>query len=60
MASDEQKPSGKPVKETDVERQERLAAALRQNLARRKAQGRARKAAGDGDGNGASSEGGEK
>jgi hypothetical protein len=52
MGNDMQKLSGKPRKETDVERRERLASALRQNLARRKAQGRARKAAGDGDGNG--------
>lgn len=62
MVKDTQKSSGKPRKETDVERKERLASALRQNLARRKAQGRARKAAGDGDGNGtaASPEGEEK
>jgi hypothetical protein len=55
MAGDDKTPSGKPVKETATERQERLAAALRQNLAKRKAQGRARKAAGSGAGAGDSS-----
>ena len=37
---------GRRGRETATERKEQLAAALRQNLARRKAQGRARKTAG--------------
>jgi hypothetical protein len=42
-------PGPKPGKEAGEERKERLAAALRQNLARRKSQGRARKSAGKGE-----------
>ncbi|WP_436642639.1 hypothetical protein [Microbaculum sp. FT89] len=47
MTGDDAKTSEKPKKEAPQGREERLAAALRQNLARRKAQGRARKTAGD-------------
>ncbi len=47
MTGDDARPSWKAIKETADERKARLAAALRRNLARRKAQGRARRSAGE-------------
>lgn len=44
MTDDGEKQSGRGRGAPEAERQERLAAALRRNLGRRKAQGRARKA----------------